>query len=110
MKIAMAVREAAVNAVLHVNAYDPGKKVKIEFEQTNRGLVITIRDQGKGIDLNAIPDPTSPENLLKTSGRGIFLIRSFMDEVEINPSQAGTEIKLIKHVHGSAAGGKEASQ
>ena len=110
MKIAMAVREAAVNAVLHGNAYDPGKKVKIEFEQTNRGLVITIRDQGKGIDLNAIPDPTSPENLLKTSGRGIFLIRSFMDEVEINPSQAGTEIKLIKHVHGSAAGGKEASQ
>src|SRR5690349_25113864 len=110
LKIAMAVLEAAVNAVLHGNAYDPGKKVKIEFEQTNRGLVITIRDQGKGIDLNAIPDPTSPENLLKTSGRGIFLIRSFMDEVEINPSQAGTEIKLIKHVHGTAADGEEASQ
>jgi serine/threonine-protein kinase RsbW len=110
MKIAMAVREAAVNAVLHGNAYDPGKKVKLEFEQTGRGLVITIRDQGKGIDLSAIPDPTAPENLLKTSGRGIFLIRSFMDEVEINPSQAGTEIKLIKHVHGPAADGKEASQ
>jgi serine/threonine-protein kinase RsbW len=110
MKIAMAVREAAVNAVLHGNAYDPGKKVKLEFEQTGRGLVITIRDQGKGIDLSAIPDPTAPENLLKTSGRGIFLIRSFMDEVEINPSQAGTEIKLIKHVHGTAADGKEASQ
>jgi serine/threonine-protein kinase RsbW len=110
MKIAMAVREAAVNAVLHGNAYDPDKKVKLEFEQTGRGLVITIRDQGKGIDLSAIPDPTAPENLLKTSGRGIFLIRSFMDEVEINPSQAGTEIKLIKHVHGTAADGKEASQ
>lgn len=110
MKIAMAVREAAVNAVLHGNAYDPGKKVKLEFEHTGRGLEITIRDQGKGIDLNAIPDPTAPENLLKTSGRGIFLIRSFMDEVEINPSKAGTEIKLIKHVHGSTADGKEASQ
>ena len=110
MKIAMAVREAAVNAVLHGNAYDPDKKVGIEFEQTSHDLVITIRDQGKGIDLNAIPDPLAPENLLKTSGRGIFLIRSFMDEVEIHPSQAGTEIKLIKHVHGSAAGGKEASQ
>lgn len=110
MKIAMAVREAAVNAVLHGNAYDPGKKVGIEFEKTSNDLVITIRDQGKGIDLNAIPDPLAPENLLKTSGRGIFLIRSFMDEVEIHPSQAGTEIKLIKHVHGSAAGGKEASQ
>ena len=110
MKIAMAVREAAVNAVLHGNAYDPAKKVKLAFEQNGRALVITIRDQGKGIDLNAIPDPLAPENLLKTSGRGIFLIRSFMDEVEIHPSRAGTEIKLIKHVHGPAAGGKEASQ
>jgi serine/threonine-protein kinase RsbW len=110
MKISMAVREAAVNAVLHGNAYDPSKKVTLAFERTVRDLVITIRDQGKGIDLNAIPDPLAPENLLKTSGRGIFLIRSFMDEVEIHPSQAGTEIKLVKHVHGSAGGGKEASQ
>ena len=110
VKISMAVREAAVNAVLHGNAYDPSKKVTLAFERTVRDLVITIRDQGKGIDLNAIPDPLAPENLLKTSGRGIFLIRSFMDEVEIHPSQAGTEIKLVKHVHGSAAGGQEASQ
>jgi serine/threonine-protein kinase RsbW len=110
MKISMAVREAAVNAVLHGNAYDPGKKVTLDFERTGGDLVITIRDQGKGIDLNAIPDPLAPENLLKTSGRGIFLIRSFMDEVEIHPSQAGTEIKLIKHVHGPTADGKEASQ
>ena len=110
IKIAMAVREAAVNAVLHGNAYDPGKKVTFHFERTARELVITIRDQGKGLDLSKIPDPLAPENLLKTSGRGIFLIRSFMDEVEIHPSQTGTEIKLIKHVHGSAAGGKEASQ
>lgn len=110
MRISMAVREAAVNAVLHGNAYDPGKKVKFDFVRTKEDLVITIRDQGKGLDLSKIPDPLAPENLLKTSGRGIFLIRSFMDEVEIHPSQAGTEIKLIKHVHGSAEGAKEASQ
>lgn len=110
MKIAMAVREAAINAVLHGNAYDPAKKVSLQFERTGGDLVITIKDQGKGIDLNAIPDPLAPENLLKTSGRGIFLIRSFMDEVQINPSAAGTEIKLIKHVHGPLVGGKEASQ
>ena len=110
MKIGMAVREAAVTAVLHGNAYDPGKKVIVNFERNTHDLVITIRDQGKGLDLSKIPDPLAPENLLKTSGRGIFLIRSFMDEVEINPSQTGTEIKLIKHVHGPAAGGKEASQ
>jgi serine/threonine-protein kinase RsbW len=104
MKIAMAVREAVVNAD------DPGKKVTLNFERTGHDLVITIRDQGKGLDMSKIPDPLAPENLLKTSGRGIFLIRSFMDEVHIHPSHTGTEIKLVKHVHGSAVGGKEASQ
>jgi serine/threonine-protein kinase RsbW len=110
MQISMAVREAAVNAVLHGNAYDPNKKVKLEFERTTRDLVITIRDQGSGLDPAKIPDPLAPENLLKTSGRGIFLIRSFMDEVQILPSTSGTEIKLVKHVHGSTEGAKEASQ
>jgi serine/threonine-protein kinase RsbW len=110
MQIAMAVREAAVNAVLHGNAYDPEKKVRLDFELTKSDLVITIRDQGKGLDLGKIPDPLAPENLLKTSGRGIFLIRSFMDEVEIHPSKTGTEIKLVKHVHGTPAGGEEVSQ
>jgi serine/threonine-protein kinase RsbW len=110
MQISMAVREGAVNAVLHGNAYAPDKKVTLAFERTSEDLVITIRDQGKGIDLNTIPNPLAPENLLKTSGRGIFLMRSFMDVVEIRPSQTGTEVKLIKHVRGSSAGGKEGSQ
>jgi serine/threonine-protein kinase RsbW len=110
MKISMAVREAAVNAVLHGNAYDPGKKVTLAFERNERDLVIKIRDQGKGLDPGKIPDPLAPENLMKTSGRGIFLIRSFMDEVEIHPSQTGTELIMIKHVHGSPADSKEAPQ
>jgi serine/threonine-protein kinase RsbW len=110
MRISMAVREAAVNAVLHGNAYDPDKKVSLAFERTGKTLVITIRDQGKGLDLNKLPDPLAPDNLLKTSGRGIFLIRSFMDEVQIHPSQTGTEIKLIKNVPGDSADRKEASQ
>ena len=110
MQISMAVREGAVNAVLHGNAYAPDKKVTLAFENTGSELVITIRDQGKGMDLSKIPNPLAPENLLKTSGRGIFLMRSFMDVVEIRPSQTGTEVKLIKHVHGPTAGGKEASQ
>src|SRR5579872_2678669 len=108
-RIAMAVREAAINAVLHGNAYDPGKKVRVDLQRIGQNLVITIRDEGKGLDPDQIPDPLAPENLLKTSGRGIFLMRSFMDEVEITPSQTGTEIKLIKHVPGQAAD-KEASQ
>ena len=110
MQISMAVREGAVNAVLHGNAYAPDKKVTLAFERQGDDLVITIRDQGPGMDLSKIPNPLAPENLLKTSGRGIFLMRSFMDVVEIRPSKTGTELKLIKHVHGTSAGGKEASQ
>ena len=110
MQISMAVREAAVNAVLHGNAYDPSTKVTLAFERTGRDLVISVRDQGKGLDASRIPDPLAPENLLKTSGRGIFLIRSFMEVVEIHPSKSGTEFRMIKHVHGSAADSQEVSQ
>ncbi len=104
MQISMAVREGAVNAVLHGNKYAPDQKVTLAFEKTADDLIVTIRDQGPGIDLSGIPNPLAPENLLKTSGRGIFLMRSFMDVVEIRPSQTGTEIKLIKHVRGSSSG------
>ena len=110
MQISMAVREGAVNAVLHGNAYAPEKKVILAFERTGSDLIITIRDQGRGMDLSKIPNPLAPENLLKTSGRGIFLMRSFMDVVEIRPTETGTELKLIKHVRGPSAGGKEASK
>jgi len=106
MKISMAVREGAVNAVLHGNAYDPNKKVTLAFELTVHDLVIVIRDQGKGLDVSRIPDPLAPDNLMKTSGRGIFLIRSFMDVVEIHPSQTGTELRMIKHVRGNPADSK----
>ena len=102
--IAMAVREAAVNAVLHGNAYDPNKKMTVSFENTGRSLVITVSDQGRGLDPSALPDPLSPENLLKQSGRGIFLINSFMDEVRIRTLDPGTEITLIKHVGAPATG------
>ncbi len=109
-QIAMAVREAAVNAVLHGNAYSPEKKVGLEFETTPKSLVITIRDEGKGLDESTIPDPLAPENLLKTSGRGIFLMRSFMDEVRIRKVNPGTEVTLIKHAGGRSSGAKEGSK
>jgi serine/threonine-protein kinase RsbW len=105
--IGMAVREAAVNAVLHGNAYDPKKKFLVAYETTPKSLVITITDQGNGLDLDAIPDPLAPDNLMKQTGRGIFLIRSFMDEVRIRNTDPGTEITLIKHVGGKAANAKE---
>jgi serine/threonine-protein kinase RsbW len=97
-RIAMAVREAAVNAVLHGNSYDPEKRITASFENTGESLVIRIADQGKGLDPETLPDPLAPENLLRGSGRGIFLIRSFMDEVHFKQLHPGTELTLIKHL------------
>jgi serine/threonine-protein kinase RsbW len=95
--IAMAVREAAVNAVLHGNAYDPKKHITVSFEANSDALVIRIADQGPGLDPTTIPDPLAPENILRGSGRGIFLIRAFMDEVHFRQLHPGTELTLIKH-------------
>jgi serine/threonine-protein kinase RsbW len=106
-KITMSVREAAVNAVLHGNAYDPSKKIMVAYESSPNTLAITITDEGKGLSEDEVPDPLAEENLLKTSGRGIFLIRSFMDEVRIRDLHPGTEITLVKHVHSSETDAKE---
>jgi serine/threonine-protein kinase RsbW len=97
-RIAMAVREAAVNAVLHGNSYDPEKSITASFESTADSLIVKIADQGKGLDPDTLPDPLAPENLLRGSGRGIFLIRSFMDEVHFRQLHPGTELTLIKHL------------
>lgn len=109
-RISMAVREAAVNAVLHGNAYDPKKKITIGFESTSAALVITVSDEGRGLNPDDIPDPLAPENLLKQSGRGIFLIRAFMDEVRIRSLGPGTEVIMTKNVQGEDAEGKEESK
>ena len=95
--IAMAVREAAVNAVLHGNAYDPAKHITASFETSPDSLIIRIADQGAGLDPSTIPDPLAPENILRGSGRGIFLIKAFMDEVHFRQLHPGTELTLIKH-------------
>jgi len=97
-KVTMAAREAAVNAVLHGNEYDPHKQIAVSLENTGTALVITIADQGKGLDPETLPDPLAPENLLRGTGRGIFLIRSFMDEVHFRQMHPGTELTLVKHL------------
>jgi serine/threonine-protein kinase RsbW len=95
--IAMAVREAVVNAVLHGNAYDTSKHVTVSFETAGDDLLVKVVDQGTGLDPQTIPDPLAPENIMRGSGRGIFLIRAFMDEVNFRQTHPGTELTLIKH-------------
>ena len=101
--IAMAVREAAINAVLHGNEYDPARQIEVSLENTGKDLMITIADQGRGFDPDKVPDPLAKENLLRGTGRGIFLIRSLMDEVHFRQLHPGTELTLVKHL-ASAAG------
>jgi serine/threonine-protein kinase RsbW len=95
--IGMSVRESVTNAIQHGNKLDPGKKVDVRFEVAPEYLDILVRDQGNGFKIDDLPNPLDPENLLKPSGRGIFYIRSFMDEVEFRrPSQGGMEIRMLK--------------
>jgi serine/threonine-protein kinase RsbW len=107
--ISMAVREAMINAILHGNAYDPAKHVNLTFEQKGQELIVTVTDQGKGFVPDEVPDPLAPENLLKQSGRGIFLMRAFMDEVRFRKLNPGTEITLIKRLQGNELDRQEAS-
>jgi serine/threonine-protein kinase RsbW len=96
--VTMAVREAAVNAVLHGNEYDRGRKIEGSLENTGADLIFIVSDQGRGFDPDHLPDPLAPENVLKGSGRGIFLIRSLMDEVHFRQLHPGTELTLVKHL------------
>jgi len=97
-QICMATHEGAVNAILHGNEFDPGKQVAASIENTGAALVITIADQGKGFDPDSLPDPLAPENILRGTGRGIFMIRAFMDEVHFRPLHPGTELTMVKHL------------
>jgi serine/threonine-protein kinase RsbW len=94
--LCIAVTEAVINAITHGNHQDPGKQVEMEFDLRKDVITVTVRDQGNGFDPKSLPDPRTKENLLKPSGRGILMIRSCMDEVEIRPSNRGTELKMVK--------------
>jgi len=94
--LAIAITEVTANAIYHGNGSDPKKKVYVCFTTFDDSLTITIRDEGKGFDPQQIADPLHPENLLKDSGRGIYIIRALMDEVSFDFSKGGTEITMVK--------------
>jgi serine/threonine-protein kinase RsbW len=98
-QIEMAVHEAVINAIHHGNKEDPSKKVYVKFLVFDNRLEVHVRDEGQGFDPSIIPDPLAEENILNVSGRGIFLVRKFMDEFKVQKSPAGgTEVIMVKHL------------
>ena len=96
-KIWMSVRECMVNAVVHGNRYSANKKVHVSVYLYPEALSISIADEGEGFQLSDLPDPLAEENLLRHSGRGVFLIRAFMDDVQFRKLLPfGTEVTLVK--------------
>lgn len=93
----LAIRESVANAVKHGNKFDESKTVQLTLNDKPEGFEITVRDYGSGFRVEDIPDPTDPDNLLKTNGRGILFMKSFMDEVEWeNPTDGGLMVKMLK--------------
>ncbi len=97
--ILMALREALANAIKHGNLQDLSKRVHLEMDIVVDTLVISIRDEGSGFDPETVGDPLTPENRLKTSGRGIFYMKTFMDEVRFEGhADGGMQIILKKNL------------
>src|SRR5215470_4836105 len=108
--VSVAIRESVINAIKHGNRHDASKRVFVDFETAAAPsdsvpqLSISIRDQGEGFDPEEVANPLAPENLLKSSGRGIFLIRSFMDDVVLRRvPEGGMEIRMVKRAQPSAS-------
>src|ERR1041385_2390201 len=105
--IGVAVRESVINAIKHGNREDPAKLVTVEFAfspvDNPTELLVRVTDQGKGFEPEAIADPLAPENILKSSGRGIFFMRNFMDDVQLlRAPEGGMRIRMVKKL---ASGG-----
>jgi serine/threonine-protein kinase RsbW len=110
-KIGMAVRESIINAIQHGNRNDIGKKVRMGLEFDPARLVITVADQGPGFHTEDLPNPLAEENLLRTSGRGIFIIRSFMDEFRVESGKnGGAKVTMVKRHAARETGSHETSR
>lgn len=100
-KIGMAVREGVINAYNYGNQQNRAKKIGLTIEMSPENMTVRVLDQGKGFELHEVPDPLAEENLLRTSGRGLFLMRAFMDEFEVVTGQnGGAEIIMSKKLPG----------
>src|SRR5271157_6229573 len=96
-RIGMSVREGVINAFHYGNQEKPEKKIHLAIELTLERMIIKVMDEGKGFRLTDVPDPLAEENLLSTSGRGIFLMKAFMDDFDVVPGRTGgAEIVMAK--------------
>ena len=103
----VAVRESVINAIKHGNREDYDKLVTVEFSLVPAGapseLVVRVQDEGEGFEPEEVANPLAPENILKSSGRGIFFMRSFMDDVVLSrASHGGMEVRMVKKLAASA--------
>ena len=98
----LSVTEATTNAIKHANKSDESKLVKINVNVVGRKVIISVKDEGIGFDPQKIPDPTEPENLLKDSGRGVYLMRFYMDDLKYNITPTGTETILVLNLDSQA--------
>ena len=101
--VGVAVREGVINAIKHGNREDLAKRVTIEFSfeayDGTDAFVVRVTDQGAGFEVDAVADPLAPENVLKSSGRGIFFMRSFMDDITMRRMpEGGMEVRLVKNL------------
>lgn len=100
--IDLAVREAVANAIKHGNRQNPDKRVEVDLSREGEELVIRIEDQGSGFDLGRVEDPLDPQNLYRPNGRGIFYIKSFMDQIDYSfGASGGTVLTLRKRLAGT---------
>jgi len=106
--VGVAVRESVINAIKHGNRLDERKFVTVEFTlepaAAPTALVVSVQDQGEGFEVEEVADPLAPENLLKSSGRGIFFMRSFMDDLILRRHpDGGMEVRMVKNIPSAAA-------
>lgn len=100
-EISISLRECMVNAVVHGNRYNARKKVHFAVSHTTDRLEIVIGDEGDGFDAAGLADPLAEENLLRQSGRGVLMMRTFMDDFSVGPRKpSGTEVRMVKFING----------
>jgi len=96
--LCIAITEVVGNAIVHGNDKDPKKKVQIEFKLEKDKVSISVKDEGKGFDIDQLSNPLEPENIMKDSGRGIFILKTLMDDVSFDFSSEGTRVTFVMRI------------